>query len=211
MMVIILATAIMTVIASLLGKEKFNKTPFFQQLFFVTPFWLITRVVAAIFVVMVYFKLGPEAVYSEDTGQTLLGDGGLLHVLFSVFLFAGVFLPLLMNFGLMEFFGSLMTKIMRPLFKLPGRASIDALASWIGDGTIGVLLTSKQYEDGYYTKREAAIIGTTFSVVSITFTLVVIEEVNLGHMFIPFYLTVLFAGLIAALIMPRIPPLSRYS
>src|SRR5699024_521607 len=107
-----------------------------------------------------------------------------LHVLFSVFLFAGIFLPLLMIFGLMEFFGTLMTKVMRPLFKLPGRSSIDALASWIGDGTIGVLLTSKQYEDGYYTKREAAVIGTTFSVVSITFTLVVIEEVNLGHMFI---------------------------
>lgn len=130
-------------------------------------------------------------------------------MLFAVFLFAGMFLPLLMNFGLMELFGTLMTKIMRPLFKLPGRSSIDALASWIGDGTIGVLLTSKQYEDGYYTKREAAVIGTTFSVVSITFTLVVISEVGLGHMFVPFYLTVLTAGLIAALIMPRIPPLSR--
>src|SRR5699024_12587755 len=62
-----------------------------------------------------------------------------------------------------------------------------------------------------YTQRESAVIGSTFSVVSLTFTLVVIAEVNLGHMFIPFYLTVLFAGLIAALIMPRIPPLSRYS
>src|SRR5699024_8340635 len=86
---------------------------------------------------------------------------------------------------------------------------IDSLASWIGDGTIGVLLTSKQYEDGYYTKREAAVIGTTFSVVSITFTLVVIEKVDLGNMFVPFYMTVLIAGFVAALIMPRIPPLSR--
>src|SRR5699024_2963430 len=74
---------------------------------------------------------------------------------------------------------------------------------------IGVLLTSKQYEDGYYTKREAAVIGTTFSVVSITFTLVVIEQVDLGYMFVPFYLTVLLAGFVAAMIMPRIPPLSR--
>src|SRR5690625_4700911 len=209
-MLIINMTAIMTMTARIIWEDKFNKAPFFQQLFYVSPFWTITRVLAAVFAVMVYFKIGPEAVYSEDTGGTLLGDGGLLHVLFSVFLFAGIFLPLLMNFGLMEFFGTLMTKVMRPLFKLPGRSSIDALASWIGDGTIGVLLTSKQYEDGYYTKREAAVIGTTFSVVSITFTLVVIEEVDLGYMFIPFYLTVIFAGAVAALIMPRIPPLSRY-
>ena len=100
-----------------------------------------------------------------------------------------------------------MVKVMRPLFKLPGRSSIDALTSWIGDGTIGVLLTSKQYEEGYYTKKEAAIIGTTFSVVSITFSIVIIEYVGLGEYFLPFYATVVFAGLVLAFIMPRIYPL----
>ncbi|MGY0694713.1 YjiH family protein [Virgibacillus sp. FSP13] len=207
MMIIIVITGIMTVIAKIAGQTAFQKTPFFQQLFYVSNFWTVTRVLAAIFAVMVYFQLGPEAVYGDSTGQMLLGD--LLHVLFAVFLFAGLFLPLLMNYGLLDLFGTLMTKIMRPLFKLPGRSSIDSLASWIGDGTIGVLLTSKQYEDGYYTKREAAVIGTTFSVVSITFTLVVIDQVGLINMFVPFYATVLIAGFIAALIMPRIPPLSR--
>ncbi|WP_174614983.1 YjiH family protein [Virgibacillus ihumii] len=206
MMIIIVVTAIMTMIAKIAGKEAFQKTPFFQQLFYVSTFWTITRIVAAIFAIMVYFRLGSEMIYGPDTGQLLLGD--LLHVLFAVFLFAGLFLPLLMNFGLLDFFGTLMTKIMRPLFRLPGRSSIDALASWVGDGTIGVLLTSKQYEDGYYTKRDAAVIGTTFSVVSITFTLVVIDQVGLIQMFVPFYLTVIAAGVIAALIMPRIPPLS---
>src|SRR5699024_3995211 len=114
-----------------------------------------------------------------------------------------------MDFGLLDFFGTLMKKVMRPLFRLPGRASVDSLASWVGDGTIGVLLTSKQYEEGHYTKRESVIIGTTFSVVSITFTLVIIQTVGLEQMFIPFYLTVILAGVVAALIMPRIPPLSR--
>ena len=90
----------------------------------------------------------------------------------------------------------MMVKVMRPLFKLPGRSSIDALTSWIGDGTIGVLLTSKQYEDGYYTKKEAAIIGTTFSVVSITFAIVIIEEVGLGSYFLPYYGTVILTGII---------------
>lgn len=207
MMMIITITAILTVMARIIGRDRLSKTPFFQKLLYVNWFWTIARVIAAVFAIMVYFKIGPEAIHGEDTGQLLLDS--LLHVLFAVFLFAGIFLPLLMNFGLMELFGTLSTKFMRPLFKLPGRSSIDALASWIGDGTIGVLLTSKQYEDGYYTKREAAVIGTTFSVVSITFSLVVIQQVKLGHMFVPFYLTVLVAGLIAALIMPRIPPLSR--
>lgn len=209
MMIIIVLTAILTLLVKMIGGNKFSHMPFIQNLFDVNTFWVITRIVAAVFAVMVKFKLGTEAIYSEDTGNLILGD--LLHTLFAVFLFAGLFLPLLMDFGLLDFFGTLMTKIMRPLFKLPGRASVDSLASWVGDGTIGVLLTSKQYEEGHYTKRESVIIGTTFSVVSITFTLVIIQTVGLENMFIPFYLTVIFAGFIAALIMPRIPPLSRIS
>src|SRR5690625_1010094 len=199
----IVLTAVLTVAMKSSKGRLFSESTFLTQLLNVSAFWTITRVLAAVFAVMVFFEIGPEAVYHEDTGGMLLHD--LLHVLFSVFLFAGLFLPLLMNFGLLELFGTMMTKIMRPLFKLPGRSSIDSLASWIGDGTIGVLLTSKQYEDGYYTKREAAVIGTTFSIVSITFTLVIIETVGLEHMFIPFYSTVLVAGVVAALTMPRIP------
>jgi nucleoside recognition membrane protein YjiH len=79
----------------------------------------------------------------------------------------------------------------------------------LGDGSIGVLLTSKQYEEGFYSKREATVIATTFSAVSITFSLVVISEVGLEHMFLPFYLVVTLSGIVAALIVPRIPPLSR--
>ena len=69
-------------------------------------------------------------------------------------------------------------------------------------------LTSKQYEARFYTQREAAVIGTTFSAVSITFSLVVISQVKLEHMFVPFYLTVCLAGFAAAVIVPKLPPLS---
>src|SRR5699024_1630896 len=182
MMIIIVLTAVMTVIARMKGPDAFQKTPFFQGLFYTSIFWTITRVAAAVFAVMVFFRLGPEAIHSEVTGQMLLGD--LLHVLFAVFLFAGLFLPLLLSFGLLVLFCTVATESMRPLFDLPVRASIDSLASWIGDGTIGVLMTSKEYEEGYYSKLEAAISETTFCVVYITFTLVIISEVGLGHMFI---------------------------
>lgn len=204
---IIVLTLLGTIIAKFLKPAFIEKSTFFKNLFAVPAIWFAARILGSIFAVMTLFQIGPEQVWSEYTGGLLLND--LLPILFSVFLFAGLFLPLLLNFGLLEFFGSLLTKIMRPVFRLPGRSSIDCVASWLGDGTIGVLLTSKQYEEGYYTKREAAIIGTTFSVVSITFSLVVISQVNLGHLFVPFYLTITAAGFVAAIISPRIPPLSR--
>lgn len=209
MTALIVLTVLGTFITKAAQPEAIKKSPFFHTLFNVPIVWVIVRVIGAVFAVMTLFKLGPEWIWSDVTGGLLLSSEGLLTILFSVFLFAGLFLPLLLNFGLLELFGALLTKLMRPIFGLPGRSSIDCLASWLGDGTIGVLLTSKQYEEGYYTKKDAAVIGTTFSVVSITFCLVVIQEVNLGSYFIPFYATVSLSGLVAAIILPRIPPLSR--
>ncbi|KRG15933.1 membrane protein [Virgibacillus soli] len=204
---ILLFTLIGTIIAKIVKPTFIKNSLFFTNLLDVHPIWVIARILAFIFAVMVYFKIGPEAVWSESTGATLLYD--LLPVLFGVFLFAGLLLPLLLNFGLLELFGALMTKVMRPIFKLPGRSSIDALASWLGDGTIGVLLTSRQYEEGHYTKREAAIIGTTFSVVSITFSIVVLKQVDLINYFVPYYFAITLSGVVAAIILPRIWPLSK--
>ncbi|TYR80865.1 YjiH family protein [Priestia megaterium] len=207
MTVIVVMTAVLTLMFKFFKPVFVQNHSFLASLFLVSPVWTIARVLGAIFVIMVYFKIGPEAVWSKNTGGTLLYD--LIPVLFSVFLFAGLLLPLLLNFGLLELCGALFTKFMRPIFTLPGRSSIDCLASWLGDGTIGVLLTSKQYEEGYYTKREAAVIGTTFSVVSITFTIVILSYLKLEAYIIPYYLTVLLIGFVSAIIMPRIPPLSR--
>src|SRR5699024_2491920 len=178
-----------------------------RALFYVGPIALATRGLATIFGFMALFQIGPEWIWSEDTGGFILS--GLLTTLVTIFFFAGYVLPLLLDFGLLELVGTVMKKVMRPVFTLPGRSSIDSLVSWVGDGTIGVMLTNKQYEEGYYTKREAAVIGTTFSLVSIDFTIVVLMELDLVHMFLPYYGTIILAGVAAALIMPRIPPLSR--
>ena len=179
-----------------------------DSLFRVHWFWTTMRVLAVVFAGMYLFQVGPESITSDVTAGLLIApDGGLVTFMFTLFFFAGLLLPLLTDFGLLEFFGSMMVKIMRPLFKIPGRAAIDCLASWVGDGTIGVLLTAKQYEDKSYTGREAAVIATTFSVVSITFCIVVLETIGLNNYFLEFYGAVIVVGLILALIMPRIFPL----
>ena len=196
-------------IGSIIIKIFRTENKILNSLFNVTPIWLIGRILGMIIVILSYLRLGPEFIWSDSTGGMVLFS--LLPALISIFLFAGLFLPLLLNHGLLEFVGSMLTKVMRPIFNLPGRSSIDCITSWLGDGTIGILLTGKQYEEGFYTKKEASIIGTSFSAVSITFSLMVITQVGLGHMFVPFYLTVTFAGIIAAIIVPRIPPLSKKS
>lgn len=207
LLLLVMITAVGTLVTKIFSPKFIIKNDFLNTLFNVTPVWFVIRMLAAVFIVMALYEVGFAPIYSGDTGGLVLYD--LLPILFSVFLFAGLFLPLLLNFGLLEFIGTLLSKIMRPVFNLPGRSAIDCIASWLGDGTIGVLLTSKQYEDGFYTKREAAVIGTTFSLVSITFSLVVIDTVGLSRMFLPFYFTVTVASLVAAIVLLKLPPLSK--
>lgn len=206
LMAIVCITGVLSVVMSLLKPKALSQYKLLTHLFMVTPIWLIIRLVGMVCIVLTYFKIGIAAVYADGTGTLVLND--LLPVLFSVFVLAGLLLPLLLNFGLLELVGTLLTKVMRPLFRVPGRSAVNCVASWLGDGSVGILMTARQYEDNHYTQREAAIIGTTFSAVSITFCLVVIGQVGLESYFAPFYLTVCLAGIACALIVPRLPPLS---
>ncbi|WP_085507760.1 YjiH family protein [Thalassobacillus devorans] len=184
-----------------------ERSPLLKNLFDVSIFWTGVRMIGAAFAIMTMMQLGPEFIWSEITGGTVLYS--LVPVLTTWFLFAALLMPFLMSFGLMDFIGTLLRKVMQPVFKLPGRSAIDATASWMGAGPVGVLITTQQYEQGYYTKREASVIATNFSIASIAFSLVVITFIGLEQYFVPFYLVVTVAVFMAAIIVPRIPPLSR--
>lgn len=210
LMIIWLLISVSTVLSV---AHKLFKFPFFatneklNSLFNPNWFWLSVRIVGFVFASMIFFGIGPDIIIGDATGYLVISD--LMPILVCIFLLAGLLLALLINFGLLDFFGALLIKVMRPVFNLPGRSALDCIASWLGDGSIGVLLTSKQYEEGFYSKREATVVATTFSAVSITFCLVVLSQVGLEHMFIPFYLIVSLAGIVAAIIVPRLPPLSK--
>jgi len=200
-------SAIVTLIHKFRPVSFISANPKMENLFGVKGFWFAVRMTGFVFAIMMFFGIGPEIIIGDVTGGVVLYD--LMPILVCVFLLAGILLSLLLNYGLLDFFGALLIKIMRPVFNLPGRSALDCVASWLGDGSIGVLLTSKQYEEGFYSKREATVIATTFSAVSITFSLVVISEVGLEHMFLPFYGVVSLAGIVAAIIVPKLPPLSK--
>ncbi|MGY4104362.1 YjiH family protein [Ignavigranum ruoffiae] len=210
---LILCIITLSFLISIVGsqfKPKFLKEhPLLNEVGHISWFWMVVRAIGMLFAWLTAFKLGPEVIWSESTGGLILND--LIGGLFTIFLVAAFILPFLTEFGLLEFVGVYLTKIMRPLFDLPGRSAVDCVASWVGDGTIGVTLTSSQYEQGYYTEKEASIIATTFSAVSITFCLVVLQNVDLTDYFGFYYLTVVLSGICCALIIPHLPPLSRKS
>lgn len=122
---------------------------------------------------------------------------------------SSLFMPFLLNYGIIDFVGSLMEPLMRPIFKVPGRSAVNAIASFVSSSSVGVLITSKLYKDGVYTNKEAAIIATGFSAVSVGFAYMVIDTAGLAEKFIPIYFSAMLITLIVSFFMSRIPPLSK--
>ncbi|GAA5186598.1 YjiH family protein [Ferrimonas gelatinilytica] len=203
---VICATALISCLATLIQPKWVSGSALMTRLFVVTKPWLLIRIFGAVFTLMALNQWGPEIIWSGDTGGLVLND--LLPSLFVTFFFAGLLLPLLLNFGLLELLGTLLSKVMRPLFRLPGRSAIDCLSSWLGDGTVGIMLTSQQYEEKKYTEREAAVVATMFSIVGISFSLVVLTQVGLENYFVPFYGAICLSGVVAAMVLQHLPPLS---
>lgn len=118
-----------------------------------------------------------------------------------------VFLALLTGYGLMEFFGILLRRVMRPVWHTPGRSAIDAIASFVGSYSLGLLITGQMYRAGRYTTRDAAIIATGFSTVSATFMIVVANTLDLMSIWNAYFWTTLVVTFLVTAVTVRVWPL----
>ena len=181
-----------------------RKNNYLKKGFSTTPLYLVSKVIGAIVTCMVVLGFGPEFITSADTGASIVS---LCGTLFCIVLGFSFILPFLTDCGIMEFMGVLLKPVVRPLFHVPGRASIDLIASWFGASNAAVILTREQYMKGFYTKREAGYIMTNFSLVSIPFYLMVADTIGIANLFPTFYLCICLVGIILAVIIARIPPI----
>lgn len=204
---VICISAIVSTITTLMKPRVILESALLSKLFSTSNFYLIFRIIGAIIAVLVYKKIGTEIIYSADTGGTMMS---LLSTLIAWFFAASYLITLLMDYGAMDYTGTLVRGFVRPLFRLPGRSAIDLVTSWIGNCNVGVVLTSMQYEMGYYTAREAAIISTCFSAVSLPFCLVIAAMLGVDKYFIPFYIILTVTGILSVVIMARIWPLAKF-
>lgn len=212
MVYVVMTSAIVTILSTLLKPRFISENNFFKELFIVNTLTLWIRIIAAVFGYAIMNSIsstGFDKISNQYTGGVVVND--LFPVLATWFFFSGFFLPLLMEFGSMDYLGTLIRKYMRPLFKVPGRSAIDAIASWIGSGPVGVVITDKQYREGYYTSKEASIISVCFSLVSLPFAVFISEFLELTKSFLAFYGAISIASFIAALVLPRIYPLNKKS
>lgn len=167
------------------------------------------KVIGFVFAVMLFINTGPAWFFDESMGPFLFNS--LVTSVGVLVPIGAVFLAMLTGFGLLEFIGVLMQPIMRPVWKTPGRSAIDAVASFVGSYSIGLLITNRIFKEGKYTIKEAAIIATGFSTVSATFMVVVANTLELMEIWNIYFWTTLVVTFTVTAITVRLWPLSKMS
>ena len=122
-----------------------------------------------------------------------------------------VMLSFLLGFGLLEMVGVLMQPVMKPIFKTSGKSAIDAVASFVGSYSVGLLITDRVYQQGAYSAKEAVIIATGFSTVSTAFMVIVAKTLELMPFWGVYFWSCLFITFLVTAITARIPPISRFN
>ncbi|MEH6988589.1 YjiH family protein [Cytobacillus firmus] len=167
------------------------------------------KVIGFFTAIMIVFGFGPAWLFDPSMGpflfEKLVVSVGLLVPIGSVFL------ALLVGYGLLEFFGVIMQPIMKPIWKTPGKSAIDAVASFVGSYSIGLLITNRVFKEGKYSIKEAAIIATGFSTVSATFMIVVAKTLGLMDIWNTYFWTTFAVTFIVTAITVRIWPLKSMS
>lgn len=200
--VIIVLNGVLSIIAKLM-KDKENKLiNFYKE---DTAFNYICYIASTALAIMYWFKVGPEFLIGASTAGEIMGI--VKTIIWTISLGAGL-LTLLTSFGALEYVGTLIERFMRPVYNLPGKSGLDAMASFVGTSSVGVYMTSTIYKENGYTKRESCAIATCFSVVSITFATVCLQVADAMYMFPLIYLVTFIITFGVAVIMVRIPPIS---
>lgn len=184
----------------------------------------IIKIIGVIFIIFAVFNVGPAMLHEP---REMLGavrpDGSIVPRSISAFVLNGVlitisisiplaaiFLPFLLNYGLVEFVGVLVRPIMRPLFKLPGRSAVILVSALLGNFSVAHIAVDDQYHKGQMTEKEAITICTGFCSSSIAFMMVLATNAGIIDNYWNAYVwSSFFMIILITLIGVRIFPLSK--
>lgn len=195
----ILASVVLSIAAELQIRGRVSVERFGVRYFKAGPAFLLFRILGGVFAIMIFFQIGPAVIPAEGTG------GLMFNTLAASVPIGAVFITLFTAFGGLEFIGTLARPVMRPLFKVPGRGALYGIASYVGSYSVGLYVTNKMYNEGRYSAREALIIATCLSTVSLGFFAVVAATLDL----LPYFPIIFLSVAAVMVILCRIPPLSR--
>jgi len=165
----------------------------------------ILKILGLLAGVLIFFQIGPDWLMNPALGPFLYND--LLVSIGLIVPLSGVFLTFLVGYGLLDFLGVFFHRIMRPIWKVPGRAAVNALASRVASVVVVHIMTNQDYKAGRYTAKEAVIITTGFVAVEIPFMVIIARTLDMMHLFPLFFILSMVVTFLVTFISARIWPI----
>lgn len=157
--------------------------------------------------VMVCFNFGPEVILNADNGPYLFNS--LVKPTALMIVIGAPLLCLLVNYGFVDFIGVFLRPLTRILWKTPGRSAVDAVSSFVGSTSMGLLFTNQMYINNKYSAKESCIIATGFTTVAISFMVIVASTLGLSDIWMLYFLVTLAITFLCTAVTCRIYPLSK--
>ena len=179
----------------------------------------IMRCAGIIFILFAVFGFGPAVMHeARPELATAAGvprsisefvmNGILITITISIPL-AAIFLPFLLNYGLVEFVGVLVRPVMRPLYRLPGRSAVIMITALLGNFSVAHLAVNEEYESGQMTQREAMAICTGFCSSSVAFMLVLANNAGISDYWNLYFWSCFLIIMLVTIIGVRVFPITR--
>ena len=174
----------------------------------------IMRCIGIVFILFAVFDFGPGVMHEarERLGEVSISAFVMNNILIAITIsipLAAIFLPFLLNYGLVEFVGVLVRPIMRPVFKLPGRSAVILVTALLGNFSVAHIAVDNQYQSGQMTEREAMAICTGFCSSSVAFMLVLVNNAGIAEYWNTFFWSAFVITILITLIGVRLFPISK--
>ena len=177
---------------------------FTKERTFINNLSLLNRVFALIILTCILF--GREELFFIDDIFIVVMKDMILNLVILLPI-SSIFMPLILEYGLIEIVEAYTHKIMKKIFKVSGKVFLNFLVYIFVDNVCGAFITYKLYKDGKLREREACITILNFSILSFTLTSDLCNKVGINTF--KFVVIEILLLIICNIIVCRIYPLNK--
>lgn len=170
----------------------------------INKFLVSTKIFSLI--ILIFILVGQEEIFFiNDNFIFILKD--LMLNLTIVLPIASLFMPLLLDYGLVEIIEAFTHKGMKKVFRVSGKVFLNFLVYLLVDNVCGIFVTYRLYKDGKLREREVDITILNFSILSLSLTSDLCSkiDINMGK----FFTMEMVVLIICNIIISRIYPLKK--
>lgn len=151
--------------------------------------------------------IAPNSPLTPTVMSSVDATGNILCAIFV----SAVFVPFLIDYGLVDAVGALCRRFMRRLFLTPGSSAVIGVSAFLGNYSMGHIIAEKMYLVGEYTHKEATIVALGFSTCSVGLMINLVNYLELKEYWHLYVLCVALVTFVTTMTVSRIFPISRKS